>query len=149
LFIALRKRVLKAVPVVAHKLPNSTVQGVDLFGLEVREFVLQKFQELLCSDREKYDPRLDYYEVRFNDAVATLRMTAKRTATKQQARRASYSEDGEAVCGSPEVEKALERLRKDKEIGEEENSYRFRVHAAISQLPLKEREVIELLQQGM
>ena len=50
------------------------------------EAVMDRFQELLMLDRSRYEDRLDYFEINFDDAVASLRLTARKKAWKEENR---------------------------------------------------------------
>src|SRR5438270_5098424 len=79
LFVVLRQRVLLAVPVAARRVAGTAQLAEKAGELEIRDRVLQKFQEMLCGDRKGgYDERLDCFECRFNFALARLRSTARK-----------------------------------------------------------------------
>ena len=84
LFVVLRQRVLRAVPVPGRRLAGANKFAEKATDLEVREAVLQKLQELLCGDRGEYDERLDFFECRFNQALAFLRSTARRSVRREE-----------------------------------------------------------------
>ena len=107
LFIALRARVLGAVPVRRRRIVGSDQLAENAFDLNVQEAVLQKFQELLCGDRGEYDERLDFFECRFNMALALLRSTARRDVCRKESRYRPLSLDGDPNELSKEVEAAL------------------------------------------
>jgi len=110
--------------------------------------VLDKFQELLCQDRTQYVERLDFFEIRFNQAIARLRQTAQRGVKREERRFRSLEAEGGSGEPSPVVERAIAALTY--RIDDETMDFLFRsnVHVAISSLPDKERRVIELLLEG-
>lgn len=148
LFAALRRRVLQAVPVRPHKVAGAARTGEDDVEKQIQEEVLDSFQKLLCIDRQQYDERLDYYETRFNSAIAKDRASARRKIGGKSKRRKTLVTDAEAAERTRDTELILARLTD--EIGEEngEPDYRSRVLGAISHLPPDERQVIELILQG-
>ena len=148
LFRVLRQRVLKAVPVSLKRLENGKT-GEDPYQLEVRERVAEKFIELLCMDRKQgYDKRLDFYEVMFNSAIATLRTTAKRdTSAKLEREKSEPLVTDEAISGQEtDFEGVLKNLN---EIADSEYSvYRYELLSEINNLPDEQKCVVELLIQG-
>lgn len=149
LFVLLRKRVLAAVPVPSRRIPGSGKLAESAVDLEIREAVLHKFQVLLCNDRRGYEELLDYYECRFNSALASLRATARRDARREAARTEPLESDSDTSEPSPEVEAALSRLRPPLGQGDGVDFlYRSKLLRAISLLPADERRVIELILQG-
>ena len=64
-------RVARRVPSAA----NADGKTVSMTKMNIREAVRDHFVDLLLSDRNQYDDRLDYYEVNFNSAVAADRRT--------------------------------------------------------------------------
>ncbi len=116
--------------------------------IDIRDAVLEKFQILLCTDWNGYEERLDFYECRFNSAVALLRLTARRdvyAAAKRLEPLESETEPGEP---SPALEKALLRLSAAAAPKGDDFIYRSELLCAISTLPPKEKGVIELMLWG-
>jgi DNA-directed RNA polymerase specialized sigma24 family protein len=144
LFAALRQRVLRAVPVSARRVAGSAKLAERATDLEVRDAVMDKFQELLCGDRREYDPRLDFYECRFNAALARLRATARRDVRRDESCRepAAFGVPAEP---SADVESALAAMRGSGDGEGIDFLYRSKLRAAISSLPPDERRVVELL----
>lgn len=145
LFTLLRGRVIRALPrVVGRAGGHDTEDGTALNAVEE---VLFRFQEMLCLDRRGYDERLDFFEVRFERAIACLRMTAKRRALRQQVRCSPLNEDSESLSPSAEVEEAMTRLfpANDKNL---EPRFRKALEEAIGALPVDQRRVIEMLRNG-
>lgn len=149
LFIAIRQRVLHAVPVpkvVMHGESNRTSErSVDL---EIRDAVLDKFQELLCRDLHEYQERLDYLECRFNSGIHRLRATARRDILKRRMDMVPLPGENGASELNPEIEKALVCISDAFDGPRVDFLYRSKIFAAINSLPLDERQVIELLLQG-
>lgn len=142
-FKLLRQRVLRAVPVPSHRIAGSQKQAESAAAQEIQEAVLHKFQEMLCCDRKQYDERLDFYEIRFNQALAMLRTTARRKVGRQELGREPLESGEDTNTPSAEVESALAALKKP---GDGiDFLYRSKLHAAITSLPLEERRVIELI----
>jgi DNA-directed RNA polymerase specialized sigma24 family protein len=129
-----------------HNLLTYLIKGSDA---DIQEHVLQRFQELLCADREGYDERLDFYEIRFNAAVAKVRLSARKQVGIYESRRESLAYDGDTVTVSGDMEEALARLKNADSGSEIDFLYRSKLHAAIKSLGPDERRVVELLLQDM
>ncbi len=147
LFLSLRQRILAATPALERRSAGTSKLAVRAVDVSIQEGVLDAFNEMLCKDRNDYDDRLDYFEIRFNSALARLRLTARRTVMRTDSRTESMSPEEDTNAPSPEVEAALTKL---KGFGEEEMPdflYRSRLLAAINTLPNDEKRVIELILQ--
>ncbi|MCG3138757.1 MAG: hypothetical protein HJJLKODD_02625 [Phycisphaerae bacterium] len=144
LFVVLRQRILKAVPVRKKHVFGSSKTGANSVDLEIRDAVLDKFQEMICADRIKYDERLDFYECRFNRAIDKLRATARKTAWHEAYRYVSVDSANESNDPSEEVELALKAMKSPMYAEEVDFLYRSKLRAAIISLPPDERRVIEL-----
>lgn len=148
LFRALRQRVLRALPPVDRYASGTTGTAQSAAALDIRDAVLGRFQEMLCRDRSGYEDRLDYFEIAFDGAVASLRKTARKKVFREEARSCPLT-DAETSEPSQEVEAALNRFIEDPRARIEDDDYRRRVLAAIDTLPDDQRRVMELLQRGM
>ena len=109
---------------------------------------MDKFQKLLCRDRGEYQERLDFFECRFNAAIAKLRATARRDALNSASHLVSLTYDDETAGPSPEVESALASLRDGPDRISTDFLYRSKMYTAIDSLPLDERRVVELFLKG-
>lgn len=146
LFTAIRQRVLKAVPVPKKRTPeNPRKVSESSVDLEIQEVVLDNFQEMLCQDRQEYLDRLDFFECRFNAAVARIRSTARRDIFKEASHLAGLAPDSETCESNPEVEKALSYISDSFDGPKTDFLYRLKIISAINSLPLDERRVVELI----
>lgn len=146
LFAILRRRVMSAVPVAEKRMPGPDKYAESSVDSEIQDGVLHKFQVMLCEDRRGYDERLDFYECRFNAAVAALRTTVQRSVRRKTSRNEPLESENEPGEPSPEVESALSKLGSPQEDGLD-FLYRSKLLRAISVLPDDERRVVELLLQ--
>jgi hypothetical protein len=144
LFMILRERVLRAVPVRPRRLANSRKVAEKSIDLEIQELALHRFHELLCSDRADYERRLDFYEIRFNSAIEALRVTAHRDAKRKVPPGETVPLVDDSNAYLPEMESTLASIRKSAQEGVD-FLYRSKLHLAISSLPEDERRVVELL----
>ena len=149
LFTAMRQRVLNAVPVPLQHIAGEFKKAENSVDLDIRDAVLNKFQILLCRDREEYQDRLDFFECRFNAAIARLRATARRDIYKNAAPLTPLAQDSETNETNQEVDKALSCITDSFDGPKTDFLYRSMIHAAISSLPLDERCVVELFLEGI
>lgn len=148
LFLELRNRVMRAVPVRLRRISGMTVAGEIDSESQIQEEVLFHFQELLCLDRQDYDERLDFYEIRFNSAIVALRATARKSVWNKESRRQPAELDGAESDGDQDFEESLERVRNPNFQKKDDVLFRLIFLEAISSLPPEEREVIELILEG-
>jgi hypothetical protein len=148
LFKILRARVRRALPAVERFVEEGTNASVPTSAVQIRDEVLFRFQELLCLDRAGYEDRLDYFEIKFDGAVANLRRTARKKAWRDANRSSPLTYDDETSEPSKEVEDALARLHPLSTSKMDDPAYRLRLDAAIDALPADQRRVIEMLLQG-
>ncbi len=121
----------------------------NVHAADARDRVRDLFNERLSVDRTEPGSALDYFEVMFADAIAALRKTAMKRATRQAARSERIEADDETNEPSLAVEKAVGSLDLKQELLSEDPIYRSRVIAAIQALPDKQRRVIEMILQEM
>jgi DNA-directed RNA polymerase specialized sigma24 family protein len=120
-------------------------RGEETIDLLVEEKGLDRFIDLIASDWNSYDDRLDFYEIRFNSAVTKLRIDARRQAVKEYKGKVSLegnSEDGEI---SIEVETAAGSFDPLDPSHFDIENYRSRLNAAINLLPSEQKTIIEML----
>ena len=104
--------------------------------------------ELLAADRSLYQDRLDYFEVRFDGAVASLRRDAQEQVWRDENRSVALEADDETGELAVEVERAAEDLNPFASWDVEDAVFRPQLDAAIESLPPEQRSVIEMLRQG-
>lgn len=148
LFTILRERVLRSVRIFARRLPGSKQSEGNVRDLDFRETVLDRFQEMLCRDSQSYDERLEFYEIRFNQALLSLRTTTRRDVQRAAPRLESLPIDMMEEP-SEEVQRALDALSYKVDHEEMDSRFRSNLHMAISTLPEDERLVVELRLQGI
>ena len=137
---------------VLRSVPRPETQGgtaVSLTRERVRDAVLGRFVELLVSDRTSYQEKLDFFEVRFDGAVASLRRDAQRQAWRDENRSEPPEFDHEGAEVSPEVEAAAHRQDPGLLSELDDPVYRSQLDAAIDALPNDQRRIIHMLSQGV
>jgi hypothetical protein len=150
LFAELLDRVERsAVPELTRRNQRSDSEPQSMILVEVREAILEKFQDMLCGDRTDYDTRLDFCECKFNAALATLRLDKREQVSRRHKRFKPIAIDEESNDPSIEIEEAYAKLREPQNAETSDFLYRLKVQAAINSLPAEERQVIELLDRGL
>jgi hypothetical protein len=145
IYKALAERVMRSVP----KADSADSETTSLTKGIIRDKVFGRFIELLSVDRNEYSEKLDYFEVRFDGAMASLRRDAQAQAWRDENRSISLEFDSETGEPSEEVERASGSFDwfSDSEI--DSADYRFRLDAAIDALPLEQMRIIEMLRRGV
>jgi len=147
LYKCLAARILQALPN-----PDSR-QGdkiaVSLTKSRIRENVFDRFIEIVASDRAGYDNRLDYFEIRFDGALANLRRDARSQAWTEENRTVALELDPETHEPSPEVNKALGNFDPFSPQKINEENYRFRLVQAIEALPPEQSRIVTMIGRGI
>ncbi|ADZ72765.1 MULTISPECIES: response regulator transcription factor [Alphaproteobacteria] len=144
LYRILMERVLRSVP----KPENSDGKTESLTRSVVRDKVFSRFVEILSADRASYVDKLDYFEVRFDGAVASLRRDAQEQAWRDENRSKPLEYDEESGELSAEVEAAAGAHDPFAASDFDDPSYRSRLDAAIEALPPEQIRIIHMLKQG-
>ncbi|MBF0270115.1 MAG: DNA-binding response regulator [Alphaproteobacteria bacterium] len=145
LYKLLIERVLRSLPKAENNdgVTESLTRGV------VRDKVSDLFVELLAADRINYVDKLDYFEVRFDGALASLRRDAQKKAWRDANRSQPLEYDEESGELSPEVEEAAARASEPFEVSDFDNpAYRLRLDTAIEALPTEQGRIIQMLRLG-
>lgn len=143
LYRILIERVLRSLP--RAKISDgkeSLTRGV------VRDEVVGQFAELLSADRIDYVEKLDYFEVRFDDALKSLKLDAQRKAWRDEGRSDPLEEDEQSAGLSPEVEVAAGTNDPFNASDFDDPAYRSQLEAAIEALPTLQSRIIHMLMQG-
>lgn len=143
LYRILIERVLRSLP----RSESSDGKTESLTRGVVRDKVFSRFVELLSADRATYIDKLDYFEVRFDGAVASLRRDAQEQAWRDENRSQAleYDDSGEL---SPEVEAAAGAHDPFAALDLDDAAYRLRLDAAIEALPTEQSRIIQMMRQG-
>jgi DNA-binding CsgD family transcriptional regulator len=144
LYKLLAERVLRCLP----RLESADGKTESLTRGKIRDKVFGRFVELLAADRTEPATKLDYFEVRFDGALASLRRDAQEQAWREENRSEALEFDGETGELSPEVERAVGHI--DPFAGPEIDgaNYRSRLDAAIEALPPEQIRIVDMLRQG-
>jgi DNA-binding CsgD family transcriptional regulator len=144
LYRILIERVLRSLP----RAESADGKTEALTRGAVRDKVFSRFVELLSTDRAAYIDKLDYFEVRFDGAVASLRRDAQEQAWRNENRSRPLEYDEESGELSPEVETAAGAHDPLAPSDFEDAAYRVRLDAAIEALPPEQIRIIHMLRQG-
>src|ERR1700691_5358599 len=138
LYRILTERVLRSLPR-AESVDGETeslTRGV------IRDKVFGRFVELLSADRAGYVDKVDYFEVRFDGALASLRRDAQEQAWRDENRSQPLEFDEESGELSPEVEAAVGVYDPFAASDFDDPAYRLRLDAAIEALPTEQSRII-------
>lgn len=148
-FGELYRELMRRISAVLPKVEGERADTAEnVHAADARDRVRDLFNEKLSVDRAEAGSGLDYFEVMFADAIAALRKTAMRRATRSAARNERIEAD-ESSEPSLAVERAVGSLDLKQELLSDDPIYRSRVIAAIQTLPDKQRRVIEMILQEM
>ena len=145
LYKILVERLLRSLP----KAENSDGKTESFSREAVRDKVFSRFVELLSTDRVTCNDKLDFFEVRFDGAVARLRISALKQAWRDEDRFQPLVSDEESGELSPEVEKAAGSFDPFTSSDFDDAAYRSRFDAAIETLPPEQARIIHMLRLGM
>lgn len=112
--------------------------------VEIRDATVEHVTELIFADRQSYNDQLDIYEVVFDRAVRTARITKLRKVNRRESATEEL-EDTDTGEVREIVEAALDRYKKSGLTADEDFDYRIHLRRAIDALPTDEREVIDLM----
>ena len=145
LYKKLHERVLRSLPK-----PEAWVGQTKSYSrIEIRDRVQDRFVELLALDRTSYQERLDYFEVRFDGALASLRRDAQEQVWRAENRSVSLDMDDDTGALLAEVERAAaEHVDPFASFDLDDEDFRLHLEAAIESLPSEQRSVIEMLRKG-
>jgi hypothetical protein len=144
LYKILIERVLRSLP----RSQSSDGKSESLTNGLVRDKVFGRFVELLSEDRTAHVGKLDYFEVRFDGALASLRRDAQEKAWREENRSQPLEYDEESGELSPEVEAAAGAHDPFAVSNFDDPSYRSSLEAAINALPPEQSRIIYMLRQG-
>jgi hypothetical protein len=144
LYRILTERVLRSLP----KAESRDGKTESLTRAIVRDKVFGRFVELLSADRADYVDKLDYFEVRFDGALASLRRDAQEQAWRDENRSQSLEYDEESGELSEEVEAAAGAYDPFATPNFDDPAYRLCLEAAIDALPPEQSRIIHMLRKG-
>ncbi len=102
LYKILFARVLRALP----SADSADGKTRSLTKERIRDKISERFVEMLAGDRNIYDDRLDFFEIRFDMAIKRLRLDAQKQAWRDENRSQPISYDDDNGELSQEIEQA-------------------------------------------
>ncbi|MDF0695890.1 DNA-binding response regulator [Rhizobium sp. MC63] len=144
LYRILMERVLRSVP----KSESSDGRTESLTRSVVRDKVFSRFVEILSADRASYVDKLDFFEVRFDGAVASFRRDAQEQVWRDENRSKPLEYDEESGELAAEVEAAAGVHDPFAASDFDDPTYRSRLDAAIEALPPEQIRIIHMLKEG-
>ena len=145
LYKILAERVLRSLP----RAESADGKTASMTKTIIRDKVFDRFIELLSRDRSEYSEKLDYFEVRFDSALANLRRDAQKQAWRDENRSVSIECDEETGELTEEVERAAGSFDPFCQSEIEDPDYRSQLDAAIDTLPPEQIRIIEMLLKGI
>lgn len=145
LYRNLLRRVLRSVPS-----PDSADgQTLSLTRARIQEKVVDRLADLLAADRREPSDRLDFFEVRFDAALANLRRDAQEQVWKEQNRYQSLVTDSEPGEFNAVLDSAVGQFDPFGVAEMQGQDYRSRLDAAIDTLPPDQIRIIQMLRRGV
>jgi hypothetical protein len=133
---------------VQARLPRVKADGATSLTEErIRDQVLNRLHLLMVMDRQGYCEKLDWFEINFDSALAKMRIDARRPAWREEQRRTGL-EDEETGDVRSDVERAKGSFDPFDVHKLDDPRYLSRLLRAINDLPVEQREIIEMLRQG-
>lgn len=141
LYKVLSERVLRALP------SGDARDGKtrSLTAERIRDKVYERFVGMLAADRQAYDDRLDFFEIRFDMALKRLRLDAQKQAWRDENRSQPVSYDDDSGELSPEIEQAAGSVNPFEGMEIDDEAFRLRLDAAIEALPTEQSRTIQML----
>ena len=131
---------------VLRRLPNADEEENTPTNNPIREKAFDRFVELIANDRRAYSKKLDYFEIRFDGAVANLRRDARKQVWHHENRHTNLDDEtGELVIG---IDRTIDGFDPFNVPQLEVDDYRSRLDAAIDILPPEQRRIVEMIRQG-
>jgi len=145
LYKILAERVYRALP----KALSRDGKTESMKHADIRDKAFDRFQELLALDRNTYVTKLDYFEVRFDGALVSLRRDAQEQVWRAENRHQPLEIDEDTGELSPEVEKAAGSFDPLDISNLDDPAYRLRLEAAIDALPPEQSRIIHMLRKDI
>lgn len=141
LYKILYERVLRALP----RADAADGETSSLTRELIRDQASERFVKMLAADRQDYEERLDFFEVRFDMALKRLRLDAQKQAWRDENRNRPIEYDDASGELSPEIEKAAGSVNPFDGMEFRDEAFRLRLDAAIEALPPEQSRTIHML----
>lgn len=144
LYKILLKRVFRRLPN-----PEGAGETETLTASEIRNNAVGTFIELLAADRNNYSEKLDYFEIRFDSAMARLRADACREVLPDAKRSIPLEINQETGELLSEVERTGESFDPFNPTKLSSSDYRLSLDSAIDVLSVEKRRIVEMIRLGI
>lgn len=141
LYKILFARVLRALP----RADSTDGETMCLTKERIRDKVVERFVELLAADRQAYEDRLDFFEIRFDMALKRLRLDAQKQAWRDENRSEPIEFDDHTGELKPEIEQAAGSVNPLEGLDFRDEAFRLRLDAAIEELPPEQSRTTQML----
>ncbi len=141
LYKILYDRVLRALP----RADAADGETSSLTQELIRDLASERFVEMLAADRQDYEERLDFFEIRFDMALKRLRLDAQKQAWRDENRNRPLEYDEANGELDPEIEMAAGSLNPFEGMEFRDEAFRLRLDAAIEALPPEQSRTIHML----
>ncbi len=135
---------------VLHGLPREerlNGQQIILSASLIRDEVRGQFEELLARDRGEYTEQLDFFEIRFNRSLRTMRLDIQKKAWHQE-NHSTILDDDKTGEPTAEVERAAGSPDPFDFSDFSGGGYRFALDQAINDLPPFEKQIMKMIRLG-
>jgi hypothetical protein len=143
LFKILAERIRRILP----RVENPDGKTLSFARSQIFEQVYDKFVTLIIEERAGYVERLDFFEISFTGGLAKLKLDAQDKAWKEENRNTELEAEGDSGEIDAEVEKAAGSYDPFDASVLDDYIYRSRLDAAMDELPLLQKRIIEMLRQ--
>ncbi len=145
LYKILAERVLRSLP----RTEDAVGRTESMTKTIIRDKVIDRFTELLLQDRKEYSEKLDYFEIRFDGALANLKRDAKKQAWRDENRSVPLDYEEETGELTEEIERAAGSFDPFCQSEIDDPDYRSQLDAAIDTLSPEQTRIIEMLRKGI
>jgi hypothetical protein len=144
LYKILLERVFRRLPS-----PEGAGETETLTASEIRNHAVGTLVELLAADRNNYSEKLDYFEIRFDSAMARLRADACREVLPDAKRSVPLEINQETGELLSEVERTGEGFDPFNPTKLSSLDYRLSLDSAIDVLTVEKRRIVEMIKLGI
>jgi DNA-binding CsgD family transcriptional regulator len=124
-------------------------ERVRATSINAREELRYRFLEMLMRDRLEYVESLDFSEIRFAMALATLRAVAQRKVYRKDNPLDPIEIDQETGEIAEKVERAAGSFDPFENENIDDYFYRLRLDKAIDALPPMQKAIVEMIRKGI
>jgi hypothetical protein len=132
---------------VIRTLPSE--EETDLTQRDIRHESFEDFVELLARDRLEYVERLDFFEIRFDKSLVSLRTDVKRRAYTDKKHYRQIEVDEKTGRYEEDVERAARDFNPFESKKIDDPNYRLSLDKAIDSLPTLQKAIVIMMKTGI